>query len=71
MRYTLECRHCRNRYKSHNKFEQCSKCSGSRKLDVAADIVETAVDVAVAYMAVDLAMDVVGGVGDMIGGLFD
>lgn len=72
MNYKMKCNHCGHVFVTHYKGASCPKHFGhSSTSTFIEDVLETAVDAATAYFAVDLAMDVIGGVGDVIGSIFD
>lgn len=72
MNYKLQCNHCDHIFVSHYKGASCPKhLERHSGVHFLMDVAEVAVDVATAYFAADLAMDVIGGVGDLIGSLFD
>jgi hypothetical protein len=72
MAYKLRCDYCKCTFTAHSRSAQCPKNHGRyQSTTFIEDVLETAVDVATAYFMVDVAADVIGGVGDMIGSMFD
>lgn len=72
MAYKLKCNQCGNTFHSVYRTAQCPKNhSGYTTTEFLGDVLETAADVATAYFMVDVASDVLDGVGSLIGGLFD
>jgi hypothetical protein len=70
--YRMRCNHCGHTYVTSYKSASCPRHDyRGHSSTFVEDVLETAVDVAAAYFAVDLAMDVASGVGDLLGSLFD
>lgn len=71
--YKLRCNACRQTFNASDRNAPCTKCRADRDYGstLVEDVLETAVDVATAYFMVDVAADVIGGVGSMIGSIFD
>lgn len=72
MAYKLRCRKCNHTYIAAREYYACprSYCEANRPTLIG-EVLETAADVATAYFMVDVAVDVLDGVGSLIGGLFD
>lgn len=70
--YRMKCDHCGHIFVTHYKGSSCprhvQRHSSSTFVE---DVLETAVDVATTYVALDVAGDVLSGVGELIGSLFD
>lgn len=72
MNYRMKCNECGHIFITHYKGSNCPKHFGhSSTSTFIEEVAELAVDAATAYFAVDLAMDVVDGVGDLLGSIFD
>lgn len=72
MAHKLRCDYCKCTFTAHSRSAQCPKDHGRyQSTTFIEDVLETAVDVATAYFMVDVASDVLDGVGSLIGGLFD
>lgn len=72
MAYKLKCRACGHTYTAARSYYACprSYCEANRPT-VLGEVLDTAVDVALTYAAIDVAGDVISGVGDLIGSIFD
>lgn len=72
MAYQLKCRNCNHSFQSQHSSAHCprSSCFG-RSSHLASDIVELAVDVAVAYTGVGMAIDIADAGLSFIGSIFD
>jgi len=70
--YRMKCNHCGHIFVTHYKGASCprhvERYSSSTFIE---DVLETAVDVATAYVAFDIAGDVIDGALGLIGSLFD
>jgi hypothetical protein len=72
MAYKFRCNTCNTVFTSEKRSAVCTRhTSRDHSASFIGEVLETAVDVATAYFMVDVAADVIGGVGSMIGGLFD
>lgn len=72
MAYRLRCDYCKHTFLVHSRTATCPKGHGrSRTTTVIEEVLDTAADVATAYFMVDVASDVISGVGDLIGSMFD
>jgi len=72
MAYKLKCKNCGHIYIAARSYYCCprSHCEANYPTLIE-EVLDVAGDVAAAYLMVDVASDVISGVGDMIGGLFD
>lgn len=72
MAYKLRCNSCDHTFVAQYKSACCPRrCHGSSSITFIGEVLETAVDVATTYMMVDVAGDVLSGIGDVLGSLFD
>lgn len=72
MAYKFRCNTCDRVFTSNSRSATCDRHGYyDRSASFMGEVLETAADVATAYFMVDVASDVIGGVGDLIGGLFD
>ena len=72
MAYRLKCRNCNHRFESRNRSASCPRwsCSGTSS-SLAEDVVDLALNVAVAYSGVGLALDVADVGISAVSSLFD
>lgn len=72
MAYKLRCNRCDHVFVAASRYADCPKNHYlSSTTSFLGEALDVAVDVATAYFMVDTAVDVIEGVGSLIGGLFD
>lgn len=72
MAYKLRCNSCEHTFVAQYKSACCPRrCHGSSSVSFIEEVLEVAADAATAYFMIDVASDVISGVGDMIGSMFD
>lgn len=72
MAYKFRCNTCNRVFTSNSRSAVCDRHEyRPRSASFVGEVLETAVDVATTYFMVDTAVDVIDGVGSLIGGLFD
>jgi hypothetical protein len=72
MAYQFRCNTCDRLFTSNNRSAVCDRHSyRDHSASFIGEVLETAADVATAYFMVDVAADVIDGVGSLIGSIFD
>lgn len=73
MAYQYRCNACRSTFVTSTRNSPCPKCRADRDYGSTflGDVLDVAVDVAVAYMAVDVASDVLGAAASLFDSCFD
>lgn len=72
MAYQLKCRNCNHRFESRNRSASCPRwsCSGTSS-SLAEDVVDLALNAAVAYTGVGMAIDIADAGLSFVGSIFD
>lgn len=72
MSYKLKCRTCGHTYIAAKEYYACPRsfCEANRPTLIE-EVADVALDVTTAYFVADVAGDLLSGVGDLIGSIFD